>query len=245
MRAALRSLSGCPVTGSRVLRGSIGPAVTLRLPSINLSLGAAPRSRIEDIKAALRRRAMLSLDTGISWVRAHIGIRGNELADQYTTFQSFRGEISRADRTATEGRIRRIAKEVRANERAVATYGQGGKVAWKRRALAAYTWFRTGKGPQRQWLHKSNQTIHKIGKAEDPSCACGATIQSGEHIVWQCNRHSYERARNRINRTRDGNWGDLDGKIWFPNDDVEGRRESDDQQVDGVERFFEYLAYQF
>ena len=31
-RAALRSVSGCPVTGSRVLRGSIGPAVTLRLP---------------------------------------------------------------------------------------------------------------------------------------------------------------------------------------------------------------------
>ena len=31
-RAALRSVSGCPVTGSLVLRGSIGPAVTLRLP---------------------------------------------------------------------------------------------------------------------------------------------------------------------------------------------------------------------
>ena len=31
-RAAFRSVSGCPVTGSLVLRGSIGPAVTLRLP---------------------------------------------------------------------------------------------------------------------------------------------------------------------------------------------------------------------
>ena len=31
-RAALMSLSGCPVTGSRVLQGSIGPVVTLRLP---------------------------------------------------------------------------------------------------------------------------------------------------------------------------------------------------------------------
>ena len=31
-RAALRSLSGCPVTGSLVLCGSIGPPVTLRLP---------------------------------------------------------------------------------------------------------------------------------------------------------------------------------------------------------------------
>ena len=31
-RAALTSPSGCPVTGSLALRGSIGPVVTLRLP---------------------------------------------------------------------------------------------------------------------------------------------------------------------------------------------------------------------
>ena len=30
-RATLMSVSGCPVTGSLVFRGSIGPAVTLRL----------------------------------------------------------------------------------------------------------------------------------------------------------------------------------------------------------------------
>ena len=33
-RAALRSVSGCPVTGSLVFRGSIGPALTLRLPFV-------------------------------------------------------------------------------------------------------------------------------------------------------------------------------------------------------------------
>ena len=38
---------------------------------------------------------------------------------------------------------------------------------------------------------------------------------------------------------------DLDGKLWVPNDDVEGRAESDEQQLDGIERFFDYLAYQF
>ena len=75
--------------------------------------------------------------------------------------------------------IRRIAKDVRAIERKAAGYDKGGKVQWGQRALAAYTWFRTGKGPYEQW-------IHKIGKAEDPSCPCGALIQSGEHIVWQC-----------------------------------------------------------
>ena len=77
--------------------------------------------------------------------------------------------------------------------------------------------------------------------AEDPSCPCGAAVQSGEQIVWHCNLHRYERARNRLTTmTREGEWGDLDAKIWAPNDDVEGRAESDEQQVDGVERFFDY-----
>ena len=37
-------------------------------------------------------------------------------------------------------------------------------------------------------------------------------------------------------------WEDLDGKIWVPNE--QGGDDNDDQ-VDGIERFFDYLAYQF
>ena len=39
-----------------------------------------------------------------------------------------------------------------------------------------------------------------------------------------------------------GEWGDLDGKIWVPN---EGTGDDDDEQVDRVERFFDYLGYRF
>ena len=41
LRAALRSVSGCPVTGSLVLRGSIGPAVTLPCNQTNLAFALA------------------------------------------------------------------------------------------------------------------------------------------------------------------------------------------------------------
>ena len=68
-----------------------------------------------------------------------------------------------------------------------------------------------------------------------------STAQSGSHIVWHCSLHRYERARNRITGTND--WQDLDGKIWVPNE--ERRGDDDEQQVDGIECFFEYLAYQF
>ena len=189
-------------------------SMAAKATAINLSRGAPPRPQIErDIKARLRQRETLGLDTGISWVRAHIGIQGNELADRRATFESHRGEIAGTARTATEAGIRRIAKEARANERAVASYGLGRKVMWKRPALSAYTWFRTGKGPQRQWLYK-------VGKAEDRSCPCGAAVQSGDHIVWSCTLHNHERNRNRINNTREGQWQDLDNPIWVPNDDV-------------------------
>ena len=114
-------------------------SMAAKATTINLATGAAPRPQIEqDIKTALRRRQALSLDTGITWVRAHIGIRGNELADQHATFQSWLGEVSGAGarRTATEGGIRRVAKAARKEERsvAIAGYGLGGKVQWGRRA---------------------------------------------------------------------------------------------------------------
>ena len=70
-------------------------------------------------------------------------------------------------------------------------------------------------------------------------------MQSGEHIVWHCNLHRDERARNRLTaltRKGDPEWGDLDGKVWVPN---EGAGDDEDEQVDGIERFFDYLAYQF
>ena len=69
-------------------------------------------------------------------------------------------------------------------------------------------------------------------------------MQSGEHILWHCPLYNYERAHNCIT-PGDGKWADLHFKIWVANDDVEGLAESDDQQVDGVERFFDFLAHQF
>ena len=54
-----------------------------------------------------------------------------------------------------------------------------------------------------------------------------------------------ERRRNRIHNTSEREWADLDTPIWVPNDDVEGRAETDDQQVDGVERPFSYLSISF
>lgn len=67
-------------------------SMAAKATAINMAKGAAPRPHIEKkIKEALRRREAFALDTGISWVRAHIGVRGNEIADSHATFQSYMG----------------------------------------------------------------------------------------------------------------------------------------------------------
>ena len=170
--------------------------------------------------------------------KGHIGIKGNELTDQCATIHSHGGQIAGDSGTATEGGIRQVTKASRAECRAAPSYGQGKCIGWKRRALATYTWMRMGKGPQAQWLHR-------VGKIESPDCPRGMSIQTGEHIVWECPTHNAERRRNRIALITKGNWKGLADPIWVPNDDIEGREETEEEQVHGVERFFNYLSHQF
>ena len=81
----------------------------------------------------------MGLDTAISWVRAHIDIRGNELVDQYAMFHSHLGQIAGTGGTTTEVGIWQLITAARAESRSAPTYRKGRRVCCKRRALAAYT----------------------------------------------------------------------------------------------------------
>ena len=92
-----------------------------------------------------------------------------------------------SDGVVTLAGLRAWSKLVRAEARG----GSGeGILGWNRRAISAYTWCVTEKGPQRRWLHK-------IGKAGTPACDCRDAVkeeeeeeaqeeQSGEHLVEGC-----------------------------------------------------------
>ena len=57
-----------------------------------------------------------------------------------------------------------------------------GVLGWHRRAISAYTWCVTEKGPQRKWLQI-------VGKADTPGCHCHREEeeeQSGRHTVEEC-----------------------------------------------------------
>lgn len=86
------------------------------------------------LKDVLRERG--ALDTGISWVRTHIGITGNEAVDKEATYQSILavssilGEIAHANQAATEGGLYQTSKDTRKSFRAVAGCGLGTRTNW-------------------------------------------------------------------------------------------------------------------
>ena len=68
--------------------------------ALNIAAGSPPRSDLEaHIKQALIQRQ--NLDTTISWVRSHIGIPGNEAADNAADYCSHLGPVAGLPTTAT------------------------------------------------------------------------------------------------------------------------------------------------
>ena len=144
------------------------------------------------IQHALENRENNRLDTYIAWVKGHKDIKGNEKADKLSKETSILGHESEA--VVTPAGLRAWARR----ERAKARGGSEGILGWHRKAISAYTWCVTEKGPQNKWLHK-------IKKSDTPACRCQQERptqhqeeQSGEHLAERCRLLS--RARTQVER---------------------------------------------
>ena len=154
---------------------------------------APPRSEIEArISGELCKRSQNNLDTGLAWVKGHKGIEGNEKADQLCREAAILGHESEG--VVTPAGLRAWSRRVRVEARG----GNGeGILGWHRRAISAYTWCITEKGPQKEWLHH-------IKKADTTKCACRHHQQTGKHLAEECNLLAD--ARNSVRRREMSMW---------------------------------------
>ena len=127
--------------------------------------------------------------------------------------------------TATPAGIKAISKAHRKVWRTEPSFGIT-QINYSYKALAAYTWLRTDRGPQRSWLHK-------IGKADTPNCPrCQYHTDSGQHITFEC--PTWDTLRQSLIGQRK-QWADLDQAIWI-------KQGPDTKDIfDGGEEWFSHL----
>ena len=192
----------------------------------NISQGAQCTSGIEiRIKRALQHLHHQGVKTYLVWVRAHIGIKGNEEADAQANLHSWKGAILRYPTTATPAGIVASSRQTRKEWRTEPGFGSS-RCNYNHKAMAAYTWMRTDKGPHRSWLHH-------IGKADSAACPrCHTQQETGDHITFYC--PALENTRSSLIGHRK-EWADLDNPIRIKT----GPEEKD--TFDGTEEWFTFI----
>ena len=93
------------------------------------------------------RRSHMGLSRRFGWVKAHVSIDGNELADLMAKVGCRESLLPQV----TEGRVRAYWKDVRSKESAQQGLGSGRVVQWNRRAALRYTHLGVGKGDVGEW----------------------------------------------------------------------------------------------
>ena len=144
--------------------------------------GRSGKARIRDLQSIVelikeRQAAMGPQAITIGWVKAHIGIAGNEKADEEAKrASSLTPEVSRI----TEGDIKQEWRRKRTEERRRSDTVQGRAIKWNRKALRNYTHCRTGKGRLGRWRNM-------LDPWEDSNCRfCDEGQETGSHIAISC-----------------------------------------------------------
>ena len=111
--------------------------------------GKTGKARIRELRKVMRKieegkRAFGPEAVSLSWVKSHVGIRGNEEADKRAKSEA--EEEDPKFPVVMEDGLKEAWKKMRKQDRCVKGTGEGRVVKWERKARVSYVHCRTNKG---------------------------------------------------------------------------------------------------
>ncbi|KAJ4449388.1 hypothetical protein ANN_00787 [Periplaneta americana] len=168
---------------------------------------------IEQIRKQIRKLEILNWTIHFSWVKAHVGLAGNELADHLEKQAASNNELPVSfDRIPISDIMRELQEESVVKWESEWKNTRNGAVtksffpSVKERLRVniplngKVTTFLTGHG-------KTGAYLYRFKLRDNPSCACGAEEQTVDHLLFECPKLDKERlAFQREMLRKTGKW---------------------------------------
>ena len=167
---------------------------------------------IEEIRKKVTILERLSWTINLSWIKAHVGIHGNELADRLAKEAARNQEaiISyyKIPKSTIVSELKEEGKEKWQQEWDKTTKGRATKSFFpsvnqrlkiKMNLTPNFTAIVTGHGKTKSYLNR-----FKI--IDNPTCPCNSADQTTEHLIYDCRLLQRERQTLKNNVLKTGNW---------------------------------------
>ena len=142
-------------------------------------------------------------NVAVGWVKAHVGIEGNERVDEMAKMCA----ATEGRDHVTEAGLRQWEKAKRRENRA--RVGHLDATKWDRHTASTYKQLRTNRGNLASWKKV-------LGKADMDVCRwCKSNSETAEHLVFECIHWDFRRPTRKIGEEwrRWKTWEDLDLKV--------------------------------